>query len=434
MKVDEEKAMDRKTYIVSTNEQFYIFFPDENAFDNQGRINRIRGMYRAFLDTFNAEKGFGVVVKIGNDGRPYYRLFTESYSFAANKKCDRDDKNTAIGFMVNSFKPVSQEDTLDSSVRRVLVTGVLTENICVLGKNRPIDRNGFGKFLAYIERNALSYKHPDREDIVIKRQEAAEKIAEQRKEITREPRNLEEQAISLVGRDIYEKLVKGYTEKQWGRDCRDLPAFIIRRLPVRLTWDNNYFNALYQGIPIGGYTRLVENMLEGIEVQLNRDYLADRDAWNALAEKVIYTGPIDAFFDYSLGHLAYRSVRFETELLDMPSFQGNAAVNYTDRETPWTRIIEHKWFQFGKDDEGNDLPKTIISREYSAEWKPGDEPYYPVNDERNTNLLRAYQDLAGRQQKVIFAGRLGEYKYYDMDQAVAAALAFSRCELNAVRE
>ena len=265
-------------------------------------------------------------------------------------------------------------------------------------------------------------------------QEAAEKIAEQRKEITREPRNLEEQAISLVGRDIYEKLVKGYTEKQWGRDCRDLPAFIIRRLPVRLTWDNNYFNALYQGIPIGGYTRLVENMLEGIEVQLNRDYLADRDAWNALAEKVIYTGPIDAFFDYSLGHLAYRSVRFETELLDMPSFQGNAAVNYTDRETPWTRIIEHKWFQFGKDDEGNDLPKTIISREYSAEWKPGDEPYYPVNDERNTNLLRAYQDLAGRQQKVIFAGRLGEYKYYDMDQAVAAALAFSRCELNAVRE
>ena len=265
-------------------------------------------------------------------------------------------------------------------------------------------------------------------------QEAAEKIAEQRKEITREPRNLEEQAISLVGRDIYEKLVKGYTEKQWGRDCRDLPAFIIRRLPVRLTWDNNYFNALYQGIPIGGYTRLVENMLEGIEVQLNRDYLADRDAWNALAEKVIYTGPIDAFFDYCLGHLAYRSVRFETELLDMPSFQGNAAVNYTDRETPWTRIIEHKWFQFGKDDEGNDLPKTIISREYSAEWKPGDEPYYPVNDERNTNLLRAYQDLAGRQQKVIFAGRLGEYKYYDMDQAVAAALAFSRCELNAVRE
>ena len=256
-------------------------------------------------------------------------------------------------------------------------------------------------------------------------QEAAEKIAEQRKEITQEPRNLEEQAISLVGRDIYEKLVKGYTEKQWGRDCRDLPAFIIRRLPVRLTWDNNYFNALYQGIPIGGYTRLMENMLQGIEVRLNQDYLADREAWNALAEKVIYTGPIDAFFDYSLGHLAYRSVRFETELLDMPSFQGNAAVNYTDRETPWTRIIEHKWFQFGKDDEGSDLPKTIISREYSAEWKLGDEPYYPVNDERNTNLLRAYQDLAGRQQKVIFAGRLGEYKYYDMDQAIAAALKLS---------
>lgn len=259
-------------------------------------------------------------------------------------------------------------------------------------------------------------------------QEAAEKIAEQRKEITQPPRNLEEQAISLVGRDIYEKLVKGYTEKQWGRDCRELPAFIIRRLPVRLTWDNNYFNALYQGIPIGGYTRLVENMLRGIEVRLNRDYLAGREAWNALAEKVIYTGPIDAFFDYSLGRLAYRSVRFETELLDMPSFQGNAVINYTDRETPWTRIIEHKWFQFGKDDEGNDLPRTVISREYSAEWKPGDEPYYPVNDERNMDLLRAYQDLAGRQQKVIFAGRLGEYRYYDMDQAVAAALALSERE------
>ena len=264
--------------------------------------------------------------------------------------------------------------------------------------------------------------------------EAAEKIAEQRKEITGPPRNLEEQAISLVGRDIYEKLVKGYTEKQWGRDCRELPAFIIRRLPVRLTWDNNYFNALYQGIPIGGYTRLAENMLRGIEVWLNQDYLADREAWNALAEKVIYTGSIDGFFDFSLGHLAYRSVRFETELLDMPSFQGNAVVNYTDRETPWTRIIEHKWFQFGKDDEGRDLPKTIISREYSAEWKPGDEPCYPVNDERNTNLLRAYQDLAGRQQKVIFAGRLGEYKYYDMDQAVAAALALSERELSIRRE
>ena len=265
-------------------------------------------------------------------------------------------------------------------------------------------------------------------------QEAAEKIAEQRKEITQPPRNLEEQAISLVGRDIYEKLVKGYTEKQWGRDCRELPAFIIRRLPVRLTWDNNYFNALYQGIPIGGYTRLAENMLEGIEVRLNRDYLADREAWNALAEKVVYTGPIDAFFDYSLGRLAYRSVRFETELLDMPSFQGNAVINYTDRKTPWTRIIEHKWFQFGKDDEGNDLPRTVISREYSVEWKPGDEPYYPVNDEKNSKLLQAYQDLAGRQEKVIFTGRLGEYKYYDMDQAIAAALALSECEMSIRRE
>ncbi len=264
-------------------------------------------------------------------------------------------------------------------------------------------------------------------------QEAAAKIAEQRREITGEPRNLEEQAISLVGRDLYEKLVKGYTEKQWGRDCRDLPAFIIRRLPVRLTWDNNYFNALYQGIPVGGYTRMVQNMLQGIEVRLNQDYLADREAWDALAERVIYTGPIDAFFGFSLGHLAYRSVRFETELLDMPSFQGNAAVNYTDRETPWTRIIEHKWFQFGLDDEGNELPKTVISREYSAEWKPGDEPFYPVNDERNTRLLQEYQELARVQSRVVFAGRLGTYRYCDMDQAVAAALTLSERELGHLR-
>ena len=200
---------------------------------------------------------------------------------------------------------------------------------------------------------------------VVTPEEAATKIAEQRKEITSEPRNLEEQAISLVGRDIYEKLIKGYTEKQWGRDCRDLPAFIIKRLPVRLTFDNNYFNALYQGIPIGGYTKMVENMLSGIEVRLEEDYLKNKAAWDAMAKTVIYTGPIDAYFAYQLGTLAYRSVRFETELLDMPNFQGNAAVNYTDRETPWTRIIEHKWFEFGKDAEGNDLPKTVISREYS---------------------------------------------------------------------
>ena len=261
---------------------------------------------------------------------------------------------------------------------------------------------------------------------VVTPEEAAAKIAEQRKEITGEPKNLEEQAISLVGRDIFEKLVKGYTEKQWGRDCKELPAFIIRRLPVRLTFDNNYFNALYQGIPVGGYTRLVENMLDGIEVHLNCDYLENRETLDALAEKVLYTGPIDAFYGFCLGTLQYRSVRFETELLDMPNFQGNAAVNYTDRETPWTRIIEHKWFTFGKDESGNDLPKTVISREYSAEWKPGDEPYYPVNDERNGALYRAYKDLADREEKVVFGGRLGEYKYYDMDQVIAAALVKSR--------
>ena len=260
---------------------------------------------------------------------------------------------------------------------------------------------------------------------VVTPEEAAAKIAEQRKEITGEPKNLEEQAISLVGRDIFEKLVKGYTEKQWGRDCKELPAFIIRRLPVRLTFDNNYFNALYQGIPVGGYTRLVENILDGIEVRLNCDYLENRETLDALVEKVLYTGPIDAFYGFCLGTLQYRSVRFETELLDMPNFQGNATVNYTDRETPWTRIIEHKWFTFGKDENGNDLPKTVISREYSAEWKPGDEPYYPVNDERNGALYRAYKDLADREEKVVFGGRLGEYKYYDMDQVIAAALVKS---------
>lgn len=257
---------------------------------------------------------------------------------------------------------------------------------------------------------------------VVTPEEAAAKIAEQRKEIKGEPRNLEEQAISLVGRDIYEKLIKGYTEKQWGRPCDQLPAFIIKRLPVRLTFDNNYFNALYQGIPVGGYTKMVERMLEGIEVRTGVDYLAEKDYWDSQAEKVFYTGPIDAYFNYSLGPLEYRSVRFETEVLDQPNFQGNAAVNYTDRETPWTRIIEHKWFEFGKDENGNDLPKTIISREYSSEWKPGDEPYYPVNDEKNGKLYAAYKEMAENEEKVIFGGRLGEYKYYDMDQVIAVAL------------
>lgn len=258
---------------------------------------------------------------------------------------------------------------------------------------------------------------------VVTPEEAAEKIEEQRKAagITN-PKNLEEQAISLVGIDIYEKLIKGYTEKQWGRPCTELPAFIIKRLPVRLTFDNNYFNALYQGIPIGGYTNMVANMLDGIEVRLNCDYLKNKTELEALADKVVYTGPVDAYFNYDLGPLEYRSVRFETEVLDKPNFQGNAAVNYTDRETPWTRIIEHKWFEFGKDADGNNLPKTVISREYSSEWKPGDEPYYPVNDERNGSLYKKYKELADKESKVIFGGRLGEYKYYDMDKVIASAL------------
>ena len=237
---------------------------------------------------------------------------------------------------------------------------------------------------------------------VVTPEEAAAKIEEQRQAagIT-EPKNL---------------------EKQWGRDCKDLPAFIIKRLPVRLTFDNNYFNALYQGIPIGGYTKLVEHLLEGIEVRLNTDYLEQKEELDKLAETVVYTGPIDAYFGYSLGALEYRSVRFETEVLDIPNFQGNAAVNYTDRETPWTRIIEHKWFEFGKDEQGQDLPKTVISREYSSEWKPGDEPYYPVNDEKNGALYAEYKRLADTEKNVIFGGRLAEYRYYDMDAVIASAL------------
>ena len=257
---------------------------------------------------------------------------------------------------------------------------------------------------------------------VVTPEEAAAKIEEQRKAagIT-EPKNLEEQAISLVGTDIYEKLVKGYTEKQWGRPCNELPAFIIKRLPVRFTFDNNYFNALYQGIPMGGYTKMVENMLEGVEVKLGIDYLENKKELDELAKKVIYTGPIDAYFKYELGALEYRSVRFETEVLDQENFQGNAAVNYTDRETPWTRIIEHKWFEFGGQ------AKTVISREYSSEWKLGDEPYYPVNDEKNGARYLAYKELADKEEKVIFGGRLGEYRYYDMDAVINSAL--ERCSL-----
>ena len=278
---------------------------------------------------------------------------------------------------------------------------------------------------------------------VVTPEEAEAKIAEQKKEALSElaaaqgvsveefePRNLEEQAISLVGVDIYEKLIKGYTEKQWGRPCTELPSFIIKRLPVRYTFDNNYFNALYQGIPVGGYTGMVENMLKGIDTKLGVDYFENKAELDELADNVVYTGAIDAYFNYSLGELQYRSVRFENELLDKPSFQGNAAVNYTDAETPWTRIIENKWFEFGKDAEGNDIPKTVISREYSSEWKKGDEPYYPVNDEKNGALYAKYKELAEKEnaalkekgKKVVFGGRLGEYKYYDMGPIVEKVL------------
>ena len=257
-------------------------------------------------------------------------------------------------------------------------------------------------------------------------QQAMDIIASQRREVKGTPANLEEQAISLVGRDIYDKLIKGYTEQQWGRDCRELPAFIIRRLPVRFCYDNNYFNARFQGIPIGGYTQLVARMLEGIEVLTDTDYLSDREMWDRRADRVIYTGPIDAYFDHVLGPLAYRSVRFETELLDCANYQGNAVVNYTDPQTPWTRIIEHKWFTFGLDENGLETDRTVISREYSSEWKPGDEPYYPVNDEKNTALLRRYQAMAAENGKLVIGGRLGEYRYYDMDQAIGAALGCVR--------
>ena len=247
--------------------------------------------------------------------------------------------------------------------------------------------------------------------------EAAEIINRQKSEagIT-DPKNLEEQAISLVGTDIYEKLVKGYTEKQWGRPCAELPAFIIKRLPVRYTFDNNYFNAKYQGIPVEGYTELVRKILGDTEVVLNTDYLEEKKTFTGIADKVIYTGPIDRYFDYSLGALKYRSVRFETEILDTPNYQGNAVINYTDSETPYTRIIEHKFFNFGTQ------PKTVISREYSSEWKVGDEPYYPVNDSENSSLYLKYKELADKEKNVIFGGRLGEYRYYDMDQVIESAL------------
>ena len=264
---------------------------------------------------------------------------------------------------------------------------------------------------------------------VVTPQDALAKIEEQKKEIIGKPKNLEEQAISLVGRDIYEKLMKGYTEKQWGRECKDLPDFIIKRLPVRFTFDNNYFNAIYQGIPIGGYTNMVKNMLDGIEIILNEDYLCKKDMYDAMVKKIVYTGAIDAYFNYSLGHLEYRSIRFENKILDISNFQGNAVVNYTDKDTPWTRIIEHKWFEFGKDEYGIDLSKTIISHEYSSEWNFGDEPYYPVNNDKNSALYSKYKKLADNETKTIFGGRLGEYKSYDMDAVIESALNMSQKEL-----
>lgn len=259
---------------------------------------------------------------------------------------------------------------------------------------------------------------PKEAKIIIENQKQSAKITE--------PKNLEEQAISLVGKDVFEKLIRGYTEKQWGRKCRELPASIIKRLPVRFTFDNNYFNTLYQGIPIDGYTQMVKRMLENIDVQLNTDYLTDKMYFDKIADKIIYSGPIDAYFDYKLGALQYRSLRFESTVLDQPNFQGNAVVNYTDSETPWLRIVEHKWFTFGKDSRENDLKKTIITHEYSTEWTAGNEPYYPINDEKNCALYEDYKKLASREKKVVFGGRLGEYRYYDMDGVIVAALAMSK--------
>ena len=253
--------------------------------------------------------------------------------------------------------------------------------------------------------------------------EAYAKIKEQRAAAgISEPQNLEEQAISLVGTDIYEKLIRGYTEKQWGKPCSELPAFIIRRLPVRFTFDNNYFNALYQGIPTDGYTAMVDRMLEGIDVRLGVDFLSYRQEYTVLAEKVVYTGQIDRYFDYCFGPLAYRSVRFEHEVLDIPNYQGNAVINYTDRDTPYTRIIEHKHFTFGTQE------KTVISREYSMPWQSGMEPYYPLNDEKNNALYAQYKALADKEKNVLFGGRLAEYRYYDMDAVIASALAAARKE------
>lgn len=289
--------------------------------------------------------------------------------------------------------------------------------------------NQFAEFNNYINQPVARYKNecynlpfnmntftklwPD----VFTPSEARNRIEEEKMAYNVEnPKNLEEQAINLVGPTIYEKLIKGYTAKQWGRKCTELPSFIIKRLPVRFTFDNNYFNDRYQGIPIGGYTKLIENMLSGIEVRLNTNYLDNREEYNKLAKFIIYTGPIDEYYNYKLGNLEYRSIRFETEVLNIPNYQGNAVINYTEYEIPYTRIIEHKHFEFD-----STSPKTVISKEYSSTWKLGDEPYYPVNDEKNNTLYNKYKELSLKENKVIFGGRLGGYKYYDMDDTIMAA-------------
>ena len=285
--------------------------------------------------------------------------------------------------------------------------------------NLPFNMNTFNRM--------WGVKTPDEATAKIEEQKA-EAAARMRAEGVTEPRNLEEQALMLVGKDIYERLIKGYTEKQWGRDCRDLPASIIRRLPVRLVFDNNYFNDPYQGIPIGGYNRLVERLLDAVETRTGVDFAELRDSWREMADRLVYTGPIDEYFGYCYGNLQYRTVNFETEVLDTPNYQGNAVINYTEREVPYTRIIEHKHFEmFGN--EFYAVPRTVVSREYSTEWKPGMEPYYPVNDEANSALYQRYKALAKQERDVTFGGRLAEYKYYDMDKVIEQALLTVNTEL-----
>lgn len=279
--------------------------------------------------------------------------------------------------------------------------------------NMPFNMNTFSKM--------WGIRTPEEAKEIIEKQKAAEAVDE--------PKNLEEQALSLVGRDVYEKLVKGYTEKQWGKDCTELPASIIKRLPVRFIYDNNYFNDRWQGIPMGGYTAMVQRMFGETEILLDTEYVDFIEENPGIADRVIYCGPIDAYFDYQLGALEYRSLRFETEKLDCENWQGNAVVNYTERAVPYTRIIEHKHFEFGKDKDGNEIPVTIITREYPATWERGDEPYYPINDERNTKLYEQYAELAKQEGNVVFAGRLGGYKYYDMDKAIDAAFDLVKDEL-----